>query len=84
MKIHILFLQRHEDYEWQYAPEVLAAVDEYTNDENPEWFIDRCEKEQEAQKGQGTFRVIDVNVSQDQIRDLLLKSPEVEGKIDTQ
>jgi hypothetical protein len=33
-----LFAQRKETYKGQYGPELLVAVDEFTNDENPSWF----------------------------------------------
>jgi hypothetical protein len=38
MRVKLLFIQRREDYPGQFGPELLAAVDEFTDDENPEWF----------------------------------------------
>jgi hypothetical protein len=39
MKIYMIWGQRIESYKGQYAPELLAAVDEYGNDENPDFLI---------------------------------------------
>lgn len=41
MNLHILFAQRHCNYDGQYAPEVLEAVDEFTIYENPSWLADK-------------------------------------------
>lgn len=38
MHVTLLVLQRAESYDGEFAPEVLAVVDEYTNDENPEFW----------------------------------------------
>lgn len=82
MIIKCLFFQRNEDYyDGEYAPEFLVGVDEYSNEENPEWFVERCEKEKESLKDEGVFRVIDIEVSQDQIRSLLIDDPTVKGKV---
>lgn len=38
MKIYLLVMHRREDYPGQHGPEVLAVVDQWTLDENPEWW----------------------------------------------
>lgn len=43
-KIHILIGQRKGSYPEQYAPEVLAAMDELGDLENPEYLIEEHEK----------------------------------------
>ncbi len=45
MELHVLFIQRKESYHEEHAPEALVIADEYTMDENPEWFEKRCEEE---------------------------------------
>lgn len=37
MKLLILYAQRKERYQGEYAPEVLAAIDEYGQSDNPEY-----------------------------------------------
>lgn len=40
MKIIVLFAQRKCAYPGQYAPELLAAIDEYGNFDNPAYMLD--------------------------------------------
>jgi len=83
MKLHILFMQRAEKYEGEYAPEALIVWDEYGVDENPIGWHEACAKEvKELDNGEHSFRVIEVNVSQDRIRDLLLHNPGVMGLVE--
>ena len=44
MKLYVLFAQREESYEGQYAPESLACMDGVGNDENPDYLFDEEEK----------------------------------------
>jgi len=44
MNIECLFVQRKERYEGQYSPELIAAIDEYGNDDNPDYLNDKEEK----------------------------------------
>lgn len=39
MKLFVIYAQRKERYAGEYAPEVLAAIDEVGNDENPDYLI---------------------------------------------
>lgn len=41
MKFHVLYAQRKERYKGEYAPEVLAAIDENGQSDNPEYMLDR-------------------------------------------
>ena len=47
MIIRMLFVQTKEDYNGQYAPELLASVDEYTDTENPGYFEDKIKDAQQ-------------------------------------
>lgn len=40
MEILILMAQRKESYECEYAPEALAVITEYGDDDNPEYMLD--------------------------------------------
>ena len=44
MEIRCLFVQRKCSYEGQYAPELLAAIDGYGDDDNPDYLNDEEEK----------------------------------------
>ena len=68
MRLSILFGQRKEHYEGEYAPEALLVWDEYARDYNPEDFDEALEKAK-AEQGDGmqAFKVIDIEVDQDKI-----------------
>ena len=82
MRLSILFGQRKEHYEGEYAPEALLVWDEYARDENPEDFDEALEKAK-AEQGDGmqAFKVIDIEVDQDKIRKLLVGAPVLQGTI---
>jgi hypothetical protein len=44
MEIRCLFAQRKCSYDGQYAPELLAAIDEYGDTENPDYLNEAQEK----------------------------------------
>jgi hypothetical protein len=89
MRIRCLFAQRRESYHGEFAPELLAATDEFYLDENPEAFEEECRKQLDAmgvdcvgyayfwiQLGSGTD-------AQDRIRAACLgENNELEGSLD--
>jgi len=82
MKIHCLFLQRPERYEGENAPELLAAVDEFTMEENSEWFTEQCEREiGNIGRDAGTFKVIVLEVSLDKLCSLMKSDPSLPAQI---
>lgn len=82
MNLHILFGQRIQAREGEYAPEVLLCWTEYDIDENPEGFDEEVERAQEkAASDFSTTRVIIVQVDQDRITRLLNEAPVVKGKV---
>ena len=84
MTIKALFVQRKEDYEGQYAPELQFAIDEFTHEENPEPLEDAIEQIQEALKSGNFlgFAIVDIDVDQDEIRRRCLRQdPPMEGEI---
>ncbi len=82
MDLHILFIQRKEEYPEQFAPEALVVWDEYCVEENPEGFEAACA---EAIKSVGddllAHKVVRFRVSQPKIRELLLETPVIEAKL---
>lgn len=70
MFIKALFIQRKERYEGEYGPELIDAVDEYTDDENPSYFEEKVKKAQEnvASGEYAGMSVVRINVDQDEIR----------------
>jgi hypothetical protein len=82
MIIKVLFIQRIESYPEEYAPEALLCVDEYTYDDNPEWFEGECKKIlKEYTIDIVSSRVVDIEVSQEQLRKILLECPTIKGDI---
>lgn len=74
MILYILFGQRKERYEGEYAPEALEVCDEYTMDENPAWL---GEKKAEYEKDSSfvALEVVEVDMggkAQDAIRGRLV------------
>jgi len=47
MKVIMIWGQRHCDYPGEYAPELLAAADEYTEDDNPAYLAAEEDKAKE-------------------------------------
>ena len=76
MKISILFGLRKESYVGEYGPEVLAARDEFTIDENPDGWHDAIEATKRlAAAEMHAMSVIDMVVDDSVIRAILLPRP---------
>jgi hypothetical protein len=85
MDLHILFIQRKEQYSEQFAPEALVVWDENSLDENPEGFEEACEKAiKEVGSELWASKVIRIRVSGDAIRKELVGSPVFPGTIVTE
>lgn len=69
MKIHVLFMQRKEGYPGEFGPEAVAAIDEFTLDENPAaWNAEmNLQREKNKQSAVG-FAEVQIRVDQDEIR----------------
>lgn len=82
MVIRHLFGQRKEHYEGQYAPELLASVDEFTDEESPEWFERECANEIARNKKDFlAFKVVNIEIDVAKLRSLLMNVATLEGKI---
>ncbi len=82
VSIKTLWGKRTEQYDGQYAPELLAAIDEYGNDENPDYMIGEYKKYlAEMQRDEFTaLEEIDIEVDGERINAMLsLKT--IPGKI---
>jgi hypothetical protein len=79
VNIYVIFAQRIESYEGQYAPEALEVMDEYGYDENAEWLESRLEpiKKQGDIVNAKIFKVDLGPGSTEAIRKSLLDHPEI-------
>ena len=81
MTIFVLFGQRKEDYPEQYAPEALAVISEYDHQDNPDYLREQLEKYQKTNEFQA-LRVCEVSIgSQSALRELLIGTPAIKGRI---
>lgn len=67
----VLFGHRKEKHQGEYAPEVLEAIDQYTNDENPSWILERKEIHENTGNFQ-SLKIIEMDYDEDDVYDLLL------------
>jgi hypothetical protein len=70
MEITVLFIQRKESYEGEYAPEALIVADEYTMDDNPEFFDEEVKRILEEDSDISGHTIVLFEVDQDLIRSL--------------
>lgn len=70
MKLHVIFGQRKERYLGEYAPEVLAAMDEVGNSDNPDYLADVVTAAKSTDEFENVV-VINIEVNGAQIMDLL-------------
>ena len=79
MELICLFIQRKESYTGQYAPELLAAVDCFTNDDNPTWFEDQCQQALKTTDKNDIIgkAIVNIKVDQDKIRAMCLQNDHV-------
>jgi len=68
MILKTLWIQRKERYKGEYAPEMLAAVDEYTNDDNPDLWPEKCDKALRAVGDEvASYRVINIELDREAV-----------------
>jgi hypothetical protein len=66
MKVYVLMGHRKEQHPGQYAPEVLAAIDEIGNEDNPDYLIQEKKKYDDSNEFDA-LTVICLKVSNDAI-----------------
>lgn len=82
MQLHVLFIQRTEDYPGQHAPEARLVWDEYSVDENPEGFEEAIASDLAKCGDDVEFsRVITLEVDHGQIREILCGTPKISARV---
>lgn len=84
MNLHVLFIQRKEDYDGQLAPEALLVWDEFAVEENPSEFEKQIEKtlDDAGRDDIVSYKILLIAVDQDKIRKKLLSQPNpIKGKL---
>lgn len=74
MKLHVLFGQRPQYYDGQYAPEALAVIDEFTHDDCDVWIHEQYHEEY----AKGVFeslRIIEIEIDRDKLDTIFKPSP---------
>ena len=82
MKLHVLFGQREESYEGEYAPEALLCWDEFCVDDNPDGFDEECARYLQDHEGEFVAsKVILIDIDGEKVRDLLIGVPVLKGAV---
>lgn len=83
MELHVLFMQRTENYEGQHAPEALACIDEWSlNEDGKEWWAKEVAKQKALHEDSAGFAVVRVKIDQETIRSMCLDADrKVEGEV---
>lgn len=81
MKLYILFGQRRQNYDGEYAPEVLLCWTEPDVDENPEGWESAVEAAKVEATDFSATRVILVAVNGERVAGLLNNPPVVTGHV---
>jgi len=85
MKIKVLFGLRKESYAGQYAPEALVVVDEFTDEENPDYFDEAARKSRSKYDEWMSFAVVEIGIDQEEVRRRCLNlQPTIPGTIVTE
>lgn len=82
MLIHVLFAQRKEAYEGEYAPEALAVMTDNDHSCNPEYLHTEKEKADESQEFENTV-ILGISVSDAAVMQALRpdERPAVPGEV---
>lgn len=80
MIIKVLFGLRECDYLGQYAPEAIEIIDEYSNDENPSYILDKFD-EHAASKEFAVLKIIDLKLNQSDLEKIMQPKQELDVTI---
>ncbi|APC44433.1 hypothetical protein [Pseudoalteromonas phage PH357] len=69
MIIHVLFAQRKESYDGEYAPEAVDVVDEYAFSDNPEYLEGRLSEFKSSAEYQNA-EIVDIDLGRGAQRDI--------------
>lgn len=83
MILKVIFGQRKERYEGEFAPEALEAMTEFGYEENPDWLNDKLENaKKELKEDFERIEIVDVEVSMKAIQAILRpNSDPIQGKV---
>ena len=77
-----LWVQRNCSYEGEYAPECVCATDEYSIEDNEDWFDEQCRlKLEELGNEISSHLIIDIELNQEQLAKMLNDVPTIKGDI---
>ena len=82
MEIICLFAQRKCSYDGEYAPELLAAIDEYGDEDNPE-FIDAAKEKADKDNSLSFSKIMTITVPDKEFNDIFFGNFTIEGTIKT-
>lgn len=80
MEVRCLFAQRKCSYEGEYAPELIAAIDEYGDDENPD-YLNEAQGKAEDDNDLIFAKRITITVPDEKFDEVFFGKNEVEGTI---
>ena len=80
MLIHCLFAQRHESYTGQYGLELIASVLDYEYDDYPDYFDGEVSRTAASDEF-SDHRVIDLQISQDELERVFKSKPRLQAKV---
>ena len=80
MEIICLFAQRKCRYDGEYAPELLAAIDEYGDDDNPE-FIDAAKEKADKDNSLSFSKIMTITVPDKEFNDIFFGNITIAGNI---
>lgn len=84
MKLYVIFAQRKERYEGEYAPEALELMDEYGVEENGAWLATKLE-EHRKNSDLAAVEIVAIDLgstAQAKIKEKLIGTLELKGTVE--
>lgn len=78
--LKVLFGKQKESYKGEYASQALEIIDEYVEEENPDFLTDKL-KEYQKQDIFESLAIVEIEVDEEKIKSFLRPVNKVEGKI---
>ncbi len=76
--IRLLIAHRKETYHGQFAPEILAGVDEWTLDENPDYWVEKVAAEKAEQDDDvNAWAEVEIELNTADLMAALYPNPEI-------
>lgn len=80
MILNCLFAQRVESYEGEYAPELIASIDEIGNMENPSYLVEEVDKVRKDSDF-AFYKVIEIEIDDTEFDKMFYQNYSLKGKI---